>query len=107
MLPPRAAREATAVPPGRPCGARGGRAVCVRRARGRFPRRRGSGTLARVSRGVRALVGLVLMAVGVWLVLSPLKVAEALHRPAETSSQMINLRASWGGSLFGLGAFVA
>jgi hypothetical protein len=52
-------------------------------------------------------LGLLLVAAGIYLVFSPLVVAEALGRPHATSPQMINLRASWGGTLAGLGAFVA
>lgn len=52
-------------------------------------------------------LGCLVVVSGVALVFSPLAVAEVLHRPHETSSQMINLRATWGGSIAGLGAFVA
>ncbi len=58
-------------------------------------------------RPLRAIVGLLVVGAGVWLALSPLAVAALLHRPSATSSQMINLRASWGGAVAGLGAFVA
>jgi hypothetical protein len=40
------------------------------------------------------------------LVMSPLGVAEVLDRPHATSSQMINLRASWGGLVLGVAAFL-
>jgi hypothetical protein len=53
------------------------------------------------------VLGLVIAAAGVYLVLSPLVVADALGRPHATSTQMINLRASWGGVVLGIGAFVA
>jgi hypothetical protein len=56
---------------------------------------------------VLRLAGLVVVAVGAYLVMSPLVVADALSRPHDTSTQMINLRASWGGTLAGIGAFVA
>ncbi|HEV7554716.1 MAG TPA: DUF4345 family protein [Kofleriaceae bacterium] len=56
---------------------------------------------------VLRLAGLVVIAVGAYLVMSPLVVAELLSRPHDTSTQMINLRASWGGTLVGIGAFVA
>lgn len=59
------------------------------------------------SRLPRAVLGLLLVAAGVYLALSPLLVAAALGRPHETTSQMINLRASWGGTLIGIGAFAA
>ena len=55
----------------------------------------------------RVVVGLALVAFGVWLVSSPSLVAEWLSRPHETVSERINLRASWGGTVLGLGAFVA
>lgn len=49
----------------------------------------------------------MLLVLGGILVMSPLAVAEALGRPHDTSSRMINLRASWGGLVMGLAAFVA
>lgn len=55
---------------------------------------------------LRAALGALISAIAVALVLSPLKVAAALRRPHETVSQMINLRASWGGALLGVGLFV-
>lgn len=51
--------------------------------------------------------GLALVATGLYLALFPLVTAQALGKPADTSTQLINLRASWGGTLMGLGAFVA
>ena len=57
-------------------------------------------------RYVQIAIALVLIAVGGWLIASPLVVAEALGRPHATSSQMINLRATWGGAVVGIGAFV-
>jgi hypothetical protein len=56
---------------------------------------------------VQIVVGAIVIAIGGYLASSPLVVADALGKPHETSSQMINLRASWGGTLMGLGAFVA
>ena len=53
------------------------------------------------------VLGAALIAFGVYLALSPLVVADALGRPHETSSQMLNLRASWGGPVLGLGALIA
>jgi hypothetical protein len=38
--------------------------------------------------------------------MSPLAVAEVLGRPHDTSSQMINLRASWGGLVLGIAGFL-
>ena len=46
------------------------------------------------------------MGVAVAAILSPVAVGEALGRSASTSSEMINLRASWGGTLLGLGAAI-
>jgi hypothetical protein len=51
--------------------------------------------------------GLVLIGAATYLVLSPLVVANALGKPHDTPTRMINLRASWGGTLAGIGAFVA
>lgn len=59
------------------------------------------------ARLARRLVGATMVLVGVALALSPHAVADALGRPAHTTSQLINLRASWGGTLAGVGAFVA
>jgi hypothetical protein len=58
-------------------------------------------------RRIRLVLGLVLVALGFVLVFSPVAVGEALRRPAATPPQMINLRATWGGSVAGLGAFLA
>jgi hypothetical protein len=58
-------------------------------------------------RTVQIVSGLAILAAGVYLVCAPLVVAHALGRPHATSTQMINLRASWGGVVVGLGAFVA
>lgn len=41
------------------------------------------------------------------MMLSPHAVGDLLNRPAITPSQTINLRATWGGSVMGIGAFVA
>ena len=59
------------------------------------------------ARQARRLAGVAMIIVGAVLALSPHAVADALGRPAHTSSQLINLRASWGGTLAGLGGFVA
>jgi hypothetical protein len=58
-------------------------------------------------RPAQIIVGLVVVAAGAYLALQPLVVADALGKPHETSTQMINLRASWGGTLMGIGAFIA
>jgi hypothetical protein len=57
-------------------------------------------------RALRIGVGLVMLVAGVALAFSPGVVADALNRPPADAGQAINLRASWGGSLAGLGAFV-
>jgi hypothetical protein len=53
------------------------------------------------------VVGLALAAFGAYLSLFPLVTAEALSRPAGEPTQLINLRASFGGTLLGLGLFLA
>jgi hypothetical protein len=60
-----------------------------------------------VPRRLRLAIGLAVVAAGVYLALSPLVVASALDLPSDTTSRMINLRASWGGAAIGIGAFVA
>jgi hypothetical protein len=58
-------------------------------------------------RAVQLIVGLVIVVGASLLVMSPLTVADLLDRPHDTPQRMINLRASWGGTLAGIGAFVA
>ena len=58
-------------------------------------------------RCAKIAVGVAVAVLGVVLVLSPLAVASALGRPHATSPQAINLRASRGGALLGLGGSVA
>ena len=58
------------------------------------------------TRPVQVGGGLLLAGLGLFLAFSPLTVAAALGLPHDTSSQAINLRATWGGSMLGLGAFV-
>ncbi len=49
-----------------------------------------------------------MVAVAVVAIASPAEVGELLGRPAaSTSSEMINLRASWGGALLGVGLAMA
>jgi len=55
----------------------------------------------------RLVLGFALVAVAIYFVLSPVVVADALDKPHDTPTRMINLRASWGGTLAGIGAFVA
>lgn len=56
---------------------------------------------------LRVAIGLVVEACGIALALSPVFVADLLGRPHDTPTQLINLRASWGGAVAGIGAFVA
>jgi len=56
---------------------------------------------------VQLVIGLAIVAAGIYLAFSPVLVADALGKPHDTPTRMINLRASWGGTLAGLGAFVA
>jgi hypothetical protein len=58
-------------------------------------------------RTLQIVLGLVILVAGAYLVLAPRVVADALGLPYETSTQKINMRASWGGVVVGLGAFVA
>jgi hypothetical protein len=60
-----------------------------------------------VSRTVQTILGLAVVIAGAVLACSPRFVADLLGRPSDTPTRMINLRASWGGTLAGLGAFVA
>lgn len=60
-----------------------------------------------MNRKITLPVGLVIAAFGVYLAMFPLVTAEALARPSGEPTQLINLRASFGGTLLGLGAFVA
>jgi hypothetical protein len=58
-------------------------------------------------RSLQLCLGLAVVAAGAFLVMSPVTVADALGKPHETPTQMINLRATYGGTLAGIGAFVA
>lgn len=53
------------------------------------------------------IAGIAIVAVAGALVRSPIAVAEALGKPSDSPTRLINLRASWGGTLAGIGAFVA
>ena len=57
-------------------------------------------------KNVRVIVGLVIAALGVALWFMPDVVANMLNRPASNVGEAINLRATWGGSLSGIGAFI-
>jgi Domain of unknown function (DUF4345) len=61
----------------------------------------------RMPRLVRIALGLAVIAAGAALVVSPLAVADALGSAHDTGPQRINLRASYGGTIVGLGLFVA
>jgi len=55
----------------------------------------------------RFAIGCALVAAAIYMILAPVAVADALGKAHDTPTRMINLRASWGGSLLGIGAFVA
>ena len=60
-----------------------------------------------INRKVTLLLGLAIAVFGAYLSVFPLVTAEALGRPYGEPTQLINLRASFGGTLLGLGAFIA
>ena len=60
-----------------------------------------------MSRHVRIAIGSLLVLAGCYLALSPQLVAEQMQKVPVTPSDVINLRASPGGALIGIGAFVA
>ena len=55
----------------------------------------------------RALVALLVVLVAVGAIFSPQQVAELLDRPSSTLGEQINLRATWGGLLLGVGLAIA
>src|SRR5688500_15063403 len=57
-------------------------------------------------RTVQIVAGIVLVGLGGYLVLAPEVVRDLLGRKPLTSSDWINLRAPFGGTLVGLGAFL-
>jgi hypothetical protein len=59
-----------------------------------------------VGRPLRWTLGALLLLVGALLVFNPEWVRATFQRPATTVGERINLRASFGGSAVGLGAFV-
>jgi hypothetical protein len=61
----------------------------------------------RKPRTLQLIAGLALVALGAVLVMAPTTVAETLGKPHDKPTQMINLRASYGGTLTGIGAFIA
>jgi Domain of unknown function (DUF4345) len=54
----------------------------------------------------RLVLAVVVIAAAIAAILSPAQVGEALGRVATTPSEAINLRASWGGTLLGIGAAI-
>lgn len=58
-------------------------------------------------RRTQLVIGLAVAAIGLYLVGSPYQVAYWIGLPHDTTSRVINLRASWGGTVLGLGAFIA
>ena len=60
-----------------------------------------------MTRTARIVIGLVLAGFGLVMIFSPLAVADVVHRPPTSQPAMINLRASWGGTVLGLGGFIA
>ncbi len=61
---------------------------------------------SRVPSKPRAALAVVVMAMAVVAIFSPVQVGEALGREATTPSEAINLRATWGGTLLGIGAAI-
>jgi hypothetical protein len=55
----------------------------------------------------RRLVGLALIIVGVYLALHPIVVAQSFGKPYDTAPRLMNLRASYGGAVLGIGAWLA
>ena len=60
-----------------------------------------------MSRKITIPLGVVIAAFGLYLAIFPLVTAEALGRPHGEPTQLINLRASFGGTLLGAGLFLA
>lgn len=52
-------------------------------------------------------LGIAIAAIGAYLAVFPLVTADLLDRPHAEPTQLINLRASFGGTLLGLGLFLA
>ncbi len=52
---------------------------------------------------LRPAIAVVVLGAAVIAIFSPVEVGEVLGRTATTPSEMINLRATWGGTLLGLG----
>ena len=60
-----------------------------------------------MNRKLTIALGIALAAFGAYLSVFPEVTADALSRPAVTPTQWINLRASFGGTVLGIGLFVA
>ena len=60
-----------------------------------------------MNRTAIVVLGIAIAAFGAYLSLFPLVTASVLDRPHAEPTQLINLRASFGGTVLGLGAFVA
>ena len=58
------------------------------------------------ARWLKQVVGFALIGFAVYLLASPAWVGRVLGRPATTTAQWINLRASWAGPVLGFGGFV-
>lgn len=58
-------------------------------------------------KAMRRSVGVAIVLFGVAMVFSPERVAELLDRPVRDVGEAINLRASWGGTVMGIGALIA
>jgi O-antigen ligase len=56
---------------------------------------------------IQLVLGLVIVGAGLYLALHPQLVADALGKPNDLPTRTINLRASYGGTLMGIGAFTA
>jgi hypothetical protein len=57
-------------------------------------------------RSTRVVLAVVVIAAAIVAIAAPVEVGRALGRTASSSSEMINLRASWGGALLGIGAAI-
>ena len=54
---------------------------------------------------IRIAAGICIVAFAAFLIAQPVMVADWLGKPHDTGPRLINLRASWGGTLLGVGAF--
>jgi hypothetical protein len=58
-------------------------------------------------RAARIVLGLALVIAGGFLALHPVWVADQLGKPYDTAPRLMNLRASYGGAVLGIGAWLA